>query len=352
MSDTAFILQNCTRALSGAEDAIHLLEQKSRLEQAVSSGDPALTLDTSKSLLESIFKTILTDRQTDLNFSTNFSTLYTEVRGVIALNNDADANEILKRLTNSIVHNVGELRNKYGAASHGDDGYSENPIEMPEAEMVAHIVDGMGGFLFRKHKNLNDPELAQRIFYGDYDVFNDWLDSQNDPIEIPVEEAKKIPFSIFLFTYDVDTYRAMLLQYIQTEEEDAADSDEGAQIVEPSIVQSKTKIEDDFWAVPEAVPETVVDPTEDIIASLLVNKDVNSYITEDECTQLAVFVQDYAQTKAGLDWQNREALIAKFRIQLKRQLHKINFPASLIDLVAERIIKKAKKHYPSKGGGQ
>lgn len=350
MSDTAFILQNCTRAIAGAEDAIHLLEQKARLEQAVLSGDPALTLDTSKTLLESIFKTILTDRQADPKINLNFSPLYAEVRNVIALNNDAEANEILKRLTNSIVHNVGELRNKYGAASHGDDGCFENPIEMPEAEMVAHIVDGMGGFLFRKHKNLNNPELTQRIFYSDYDVFNDWLDSQNNPIEIPVEEAKKIPFSIFLFTYDVDTYRAMLLQYIQTEEEDAADAGENVQVIESSVVQSEP--EEDFWLVPKTKPDIASDPTQDIIDSLLINEEVNYSITEDECTHLAEFVRDYAQTKAGLDWQKRGALIAKFRIQLRRQLNRINYPASFVDQAVELVIEKAKEHYPNNGGAQ
>ena len=337
MSDTAFILQNCTRAIAGAEEAIHLLEQKSRLEQAISSNDPALTLDTSKSLLESIFKTIISDRVAEPELGQDFGPLYKNVRDVLALNQDTQANEILKRLTNSIVHNVGELRNKYGAASHGDDGCYENPIQMPEAEMVAHIVDGMGGFLFRKHKDLNDPELAHRIFYSDYGEFNDWLDSQNDPIEIPVEEAKVIPFSVFLFTYDVDTYRAMLLQYIQTEEEDAGIVDEA--VVDEAVLQPEPE--------PEPEPEVQIDPIQDIAAALIINDEVRQSITDDQCISLANFVSEYARNKAGLDWQNRDALIAKFRIQLKRQLIRITYSEAFIDNAIDLLIEKAMQYYPS-----
>jgi len=341
MSDTAFILQNCTRAIAGAEDAIHLLEQKSRLEQAVSTSDPALTLDTSKSLLESIFKTILTDRQATPNFNKNFSPLYADVRSVLTLNNDVEANEILKKLTNSIVHNVGELRNKYGAASHGDDGCFENPIEMPEAEMVAHVVDGMGGFLFRKHKNLNNPELAHRIFYSDYEVFNDWLDSQKDPIEIPVEEAKKIPFSIFLFTYDVDTYRAMLLQYVQTEKEDAEDVDD-TQVADP-VVQPEPEPEPE----PGSGSGSQLDLVSDIAAALIINDEVRLSITDDQCVDLAEFVRDYALNKAGVDWQNRDPLVARFRIFLKRRLIKITYSEAFIEHAIDLMLEKAVEYFPS-----
>lgn len=344
MSDTAFIMQSCTKSIAGAEDAIHLLEQKSRLEQAVSSNDPALTLDTSKSLLESIFKTILTDREPDPKLNKDFSPLYADVRRVITLNSDSVANEILKRLTNAIVHNVGELRNKYGAASHGDDAYYENPIEMPEAEMIAHIVDGMGGFLFRKHKSLNDPEAAQRIFYSDYAVFNDWLDSQNDSIIIPVEGAKQIPFSVFLFTYDVDTYRAMLLQYIQTELEDSDSTTESTLVDETVVVHEEASDQEE-----KVAKEEKLDTTADIAAALYLNDEVKNVMADDELIKIAGFVRDYATNKAGVDWQSREPLLAKFRIQLKRLLNRYKYPEALVDEGIEVLIAKAVEYFPSEG---
>lgn len=222
MSDSSFFLSSSTRALVGSEDAVHLIQQKERVEQAVVSNDPALTLDTSKAFLESIFKTILSDRVAAPNLEQDLNPLYRSVREVLPLNRDAGASEILKRLTNSIVHSVAELRNKYGAASHGDDGYVENPIEMPEAEMVACIVDGMAGFLFQKHKAHGNPELAARIYYGEYPQFDDFLDNQWGGYELALTPQNSISLSAsrIIFLTDPDAYREMLLQYLSSEKED------------------------------------------------------------------------------------------------------------------------------------
>lgn len=225
MSDSEFFLSSSTRALAGTNDAVHLIEQKERVEQAVVSNDPALTLDTAKAFLESIFKTILSDRVATPNLDQDLSPLYRSVREVLPLNQDAAANEILKRLTNSIVHSVAELRNNYGAASHGNDGYFENPIEMPEAEMVARVVDGMAGFLFLKHKAHGDPEQAARIYYGEYPEFDDFLDNQWKGYDLPLSDAHRIslPASKIIFITEPDAYREMLLQYLSTEKEDQDD---------------------------------------------------------------------------------------------------------------------------------
>ncbi|MCK9201297.1 MAG: abortive infection family protein [Gallionella sp.] len=222
MSDSEFFLSSSTRALAGSNDAIHLIEQKERVEQAVVSNDPALTLDTAKAFLESIFKTILSDRVTAPNLEQDLSPLYRSVRDVLPLNRDEAVNDILKKLTNSIVHSVAELRNNYGAASHGDDGYFENPIEMPEAEMVARVVDGMAGFLFLKHKAHGNPELAARIYYGEYPEFDDFLDNQWEGYELPLstEHNISLPASKIIFLSDPSAYREMLLQYLSSENDD------------------------------------------------------------------------------------------------------------------------------------
>lgn len=337
MSGTAFILENCNKAIGGSEDANHLFEQKSRLEQAVSNNDPALTLDTAKSLLESIFKTILSDRVENPDLGQDINPLYRNVRDVMALNQNDEANEILKRLTNGIVHNVAELRNKYGAASHGDDGYYESPIEMPEAEMVAYLVDGMGGFLYRKHKHLNNPEVAQRIYYRDYEDFNDWIDSQYEPIKSPIEGAKEIIYSYFLFSFDVSTYRAMLLQHIDSESTDD-------EVVEKIEVEVKAQ------PAEEQKPEVIepVNAVQDLMVALIINDEVSKSISKEESEQIALFVEDYAKNKAGLDWENRESLIARFRIVLKRILIRFTYSEAYMDQAIDLMIQKAKEFYPSK----
>lgn len=226
MSEEAKFLHSSTRAISGSDDATHLIEQKERVEQAVVREDPSLILDTSKAFLESIFKTILRDRDSEADLSADMNPLYKSVRDIITLNNDQEACEILKRLTNSVVHHVAELRNKFGAASHGDDGYYENPIQMAEAEMVVQFVDGLAAFIFTKHKEHNDPELAARIHYNDYPEFNDWFDLQNDGYELALSDKHKFSLtaSDLLFRADPSAYREILLQYRSTEEDESEEN--------------------------------------------------------------------------------------------------------------------------------
>ena len=141
---------------------------------------------------KAIFKTILSDRVATPNLDQDLSPLYRSVREVLPLNQDAAANEILKRLTNSIVHSVAELRNNYGAASHGNDGYFESPIEMPEAEMVARVVDGMAGFLFLKHKAHGALNRLPVFTMANILSLMTFLDNQWKGYDLPLSDAHRI----------------------------------------------------------------------------------------------------------------------------------------------------------------
>ena len=226
MIEPVFRLGSVTSAIVGMGDAIHLIEQKERVEQALISGDAPLTLDTSKALLESVLKTILVDRQADPDLGQDMNPLFRSVKDSLVLNRNADADDIFKRIGSNLVHQVSELRNRFGAASHGDDAFYENPIEMPEVEMVAKMVDALSGLLIFKHKANNDPNLAARIFYNDYPEFNDFVDGQWDGqwdgYELPlgVKQTISMSASKILFSTDEQAYREMLLQYLSTEEED------------------------------------------------------------------------------------------------------------------------------------
>ncbi len=96
MIDPDFNLGSVTSAIVGMGDAVHLIEQKERVEQAVISGDAALALDTSKSLLESVFKTILVDRLADPDLEQDMNPLFRSVRDNLLLNRNEEADEIFK----------------------------------------------------------------------------------------------------------------------------------------------------------------------------------------------------------------------------------------------------------------
>lgn len=343
MSDSDFILFNSTKAIAGSAEAVHLLEQKERLEQAVVRKDSALALDMAKTFLESIFKTILSDRLDNPNLDQNMNSLYRSVRDNLPLNHDADAAEILKRLTNSIVHNVNELRNRFGAASHGDDGYFENPIEVAEAEMVAQVVDGMIGFLYRKHKDQGDPELAARIYYRDYSEFNDYLDGQREGYKIVLDDERAIDLSpsYLLFAADEQAYRELLLQFLSAEAEEQVEESPPVSIVEYGQLSQREE--------PEAEMLPPEDGVKQIKLAMVVDGTVQHSVEEADLDQLAEFVVDYARNQAGVDWQNRESLKATFRTILRKKF-KAAFPNESLSSVIDAVIQKAAKLYPSRMG--
>lgn len=343
MAQREFILQNSTYALVDSQNAVHLIEQKKRLEQAVNNKDAPLILDTAKSLLESIFKTVLTDRVSEPDLGQDFRPLYKNVRAELTFNKDEMANLLIGNLGSAIVHNVSELRNKFGAASHGDDGYFETPIQMNDAEMIAHVVDGLAGFVYRKHKHLNAPESAQRIYLTDYPEFNSYLDGQYLGYKLELGESGGIdlPPSEIIFLTDRALYREMLMQFRSTEESDIEREAVG------EVEQGIENVGAVILADQAPAPELQYDPLKDIATALVINEEVRHSVTDKQCLDLAEFVRDYAMNRAGLDWQNRSGLIAKFRIQLKRQLNRITYSEAFIANAIDLLIEKAEHYYPS-----
>ena len=98
MSDSEFILPSTSKAIVGSEEALHLLEQKQRVERSVLINDPALTLDTSKALLETTYKTILKDRGETFKTTDKMNLLYRKVKEILPFNRDDEAKSMLENL--------------------------------------------------------------------------------------------------------------------------------------------------------------------------------------------------------------------------------------------------------------
>ncbi len=220
MSEFEFLLPSTSKSIAGSEEALHLIEQIQRVAFSVTKKDSALTLDTTKALLETTYKTILKDRGKSFDDFDDMYALYEMVKQLLPFNRDDEANRILERLVGTVAHSVPKLRNKFGASSHGKDGYYFNPIEMPEAEMVVHLVDGVSGFLLRKSLELANPENSQRIYYEDYEEFNEYLDESNAPIDLKIANSKPIQYSKVLFDLDREAYKEYLIQFLTQKEED------------------------------------------------------------------------------------------------------------------------------------
>ncbi|MBJ5868223.1 abortive infection family protein [Salmonella enterica subsp. enterica serovar Derby] len=225
MTQNAFRLSLSTKAIADTDTAIHLIEQKERLEAAILAQDSGLTIDLSKAFLESIFKTIISDRLEEPDLRKEFFPLFRDVKDQLSFSDDADVAEKISRLAGTIVNVTNELRNRHGAASHGNDGYHQSALRMGDVEFIASAVDGLAAFLYKKHRETLEPDNHYRIQYEDYPDFNDWLDGQFDGFSMRLSEKVAIEYlaSQMLFKQDPATYREMLLQYTSTEETEDED---------------------------------------------------------------------------------------------------------------------------------
>jgi hypothetical protein len=352
MSDPTFNLASSARAIAGMEDAVHLFEQKGRVEQSIVSGDTSLALDTSKAFLESVFKTILSDRVPGCDLEQDLTPLFKCLKVSLPFNRDAKAQNMLSNMTGAIVHSIAELRNRFGAASHGNDGYHQNPIEQADAELVARLADGVAGFVFNKHKANIDPSSAVRIYYDDYPDFNDFWDAQNEGYFFHLDDTRVLEIlpSKLLFMADADAlaYREMLLQFRSSEIEDQVGEDAGDQSITvpesiiPSEVVEATLVVQPVIPIPEGAQlifETIA------IHNVPIN-DGNS----ESLFIASSAIAEFAKLDAGVDWQNRDSLRAAFRNHIRRLLTKFIQPEELLLSVTDAVLEKAAEIYPSQMG--
>ncbi|MCS6159238.1 abortive infection family protein [Shewanella baltica] len=222
MAENAFRLNLSAQAIAVTDSATNLIEQKERLESAIKDADSSLSIDLAKAFLESIFKTIISDREKSPTFGNQLSPLFKQVKDHLSFSEDRHIADNLSNLAGQIVNTTIQLRNKYGTASHGDDGYYQSPLRMVDVEFIVSAVDGLAAFLYTKHRETLEPETHHRILYDDYPEFNDWLDGQYDGYSLQLSEKSTIKYSAseMIFTQDLLLYREMLIQYTSTEEDD------------------------------------------------------------------------------------------------------------------------------------
>jgi|TARA_R110001606_G_scaffold92575_1_gene205793 hypothetical protein len=215
-----------TVAIAETQSAVHLLEQKERFESAIQEEDIAVSIDMAKSFLETVFKTILNDRLENPDFPNKFYPLFKMVKDNLAFSTDDFIKEKLENLSGQIVNTTNELRNNYGAASHGNDGYHTNSLQMIDVEFITSSVDGLAAFLYKKHRSTLTPEKNQRIRHGDYPEFDDWLDEQFPSYILPIETGDRpalLLASQIMYIHEEEGYKEMLFQYLNTEAEDNDD---------------------------------------------------------------------------------------------------------------------------------
>ena len=207
--------------MHGARDAmavglVHIEEQVKSIERAVVE-NPGLAFDFSRTLIETVCKTILRERSVVCKDSDNLPTLFRAVTRTlpflpVTASNETEARKSLDKTLSALhtaVQGISELRNKCGFASHGS-GIARSAMEEIQALLAAQAADTIIGFLYRVHCQDRSLPLTSEEFFNQNSTFNESLDQDLGLFEI--FESKFRPSEI-LFKLEPKTYRLCLVEF-------------------------------------------------------------------------------------------------------------------------------------------
>jgi len=170
--------------------------------------NPSLCVETCKSLIEGICKTILTNKAIPYSADSHVSWLVQQT-----INSSMGENEILRedivdlgRRIAGVADKLSLIRNCAGFVSHGMDVLNPRLTETISF-FALRITDTIGGFILTCYNNSRITSNEHRIHYGDCHLFNDYYD-----------ELNPIPFglstSLALFQQDYEAYKAAYYDYL------------------------------------------------------------------------------------------------------------------------------------------
>ena len=198
------------------EDGLdHVDEQVDALEHAVYE-QPNLALSLAKTLVESVCKSILTERGIAYGKNDSLPRLFhTVTTGVsllpMAASGEAKVRKSLERTVNGLhtaLQGICELRNSCGFAAHGSEG-SQPSMESNQALLAAEIADTIVGFVYRAHHESWTRVVQHELKLDDNPEFNDYVDEAFGRHQIFEVEYRS---SQLLYSVDPGAYRAYLAE--------------------------------------------------------------------------------------------------------------------------------------------
>lgn len=198
-------------------------QQIHAIENALESV-PDFAFDLSKTLVESVCKTVLADIGQPADPNWDAPKLLKETTNRLALlprnhPNPAKARDSVGKTIRGLLQTIQglcELRNGYGMASHGRDGFSAR-LDLRQATLVAQAADTIVSFLYRIHRDALTQTPGTRVYYEDHADFNEAFDRENEPIRLG--DLELLPSRV-LFHADYEAYKAALNDHITERNED------------------------------------------------------------------------------------------------------------------------------------
>lgn len=179
---------------------------------------PDFAFDLSKTLIESVCKTVLADigQPADPNWECPKLLKETTNRLPMLPRNHPDATKARGSVEKTIrgllqtVQGLCELRNSYGIASHGRDGVAAR-LEVLQATLAAQAADTVVSFLYRIHRDGLSESPGERVYYEDHREFNEAFDRENGISDLA--DLNLSP-SLVLFFADQESYKGALIDFL------------------------------------------------------------------------------------------------------------------------------------------
>ena len=201
-------------------------QQIEAIENALES-IPDFAFDLSKTLVESVCKTVLADIGQPADSNWDAPKLLRETTNRLNLlprnhPNPAKARDSVEKTIRGMLQTIQglcELRNEYGMASHGRDAFSAR-LDLRHATLAAQAADTIVSFLYRIHRDALRQAPGVRVRYEDQPDFNEAFDSDNELIRLGGLEL--LP-SLVLFQVDLEAYKTALHDFIAERDEEGDD---------------------------------------------------------------------------------------------------------------------------------
>jgi hypothetical protein len=213
--NSPFLMHSAREAIAGG--LTHIDEQVQGIEKAVAE-NPGLVFDLAKTLVESVCRTVLRERNISYNENDDLPKLFKNATQMLPFlppeaSGKSEIRKSLEQTLNGLhtaIQGICELRNRCGFASHGA-AEPRPPMESVQALLAAQAADAIVGFLYRVHTRDHTVSPSTRIRYEDNPDFNDLVDEAHEIIRIFEVEFRP---SAVLFEMDPESYRIYLTEFL------------------------------------------------------------------------------------------------------------------------------------------
>ncbi len=216
-STDRFQMVGARSAILDGPSAEPIEQQIDAIERALESV-PDFAFDLSKTLVESVCKTVLADLGEVVEPNWDAPRLLRETTNHLNLlpynhPEPAMARRSIEKTIRGMLQTIQglcELRNRYGMAAHGRDAFAAR-LDVRQATLAAQAADTVAAFLYRTHRDASSRTPGERVHYDDHSDFNEAFDGDHELIQIG---ELVLPPSLVLFRVDLEAYKLALNEFI------------------------------------------------------------------------------------------------------------------------------------------